>query len=102
MWRLNHAGDAYLYTLNYEGGQNANPRVCGVASDAMNIAAARKVVSLRLTGRADGNELANEWLGPKAGYRAVVPNVGQFKVAQVNWLSDKQRAAMIKEYSIVQ
>jgi hypothetical protein len=92
VWRLNGPGQGYLYVLNYEGGRE-NPRICGLASDAMDYQAATNAVEMRVTGAVQPRTMQSvQWLNPKAGYDTLATTAGDFKVLQVNWLSDAQRS----------
>jgi hypothetical protein len=94
VWRLNGPGRAFLYLLTYEPNPNTNPRICGLASDAMNYGAAADAVELRVTGEVHPRDTRSiEWLSLEGGYNALATTTGEFKVLQVNWLSDQQRAA---------
>lgn len=100
VWRLNGAGDTFLYILNYAPGRDANPRICGLASDEMDSRAAAQVVEKRVTGHEyDGTPYTSlAWTSPQGGYSAVATKAGKFNVVQVNWFSDAQRAAAMKAY----
>jgi hypothetical protein len=52
---------------------------------------------LRVTGAVHPRETRSiEWLSVEGGYNALATTAGDFKVLQVNWLSDEQRAAATK------
>jgi hypothetical protein len=100
VWRLSGPGDGFLYVLNYEG--SANPRICGLASDAMDYSSAADAVEMRVTGAVQPRSKDSvQWLNPNNGYDALATTAGNFKVLQVNWLSDAQRALEAKQLDVV-
>ncbi len=99
VWRLNGGGNAYLYILNYEGGRNATPRICGLASDTMNYGNAADTVEKRVTGAVYPRSTRSiQWLDPQGAYNAMATTAGTFKVLQINWLSDAQRRVVANGY----
>jgi hypothetical protein len=63
---------------------------------------AADAVEMRITGHVSSKTtLATEWLNPAAGYSALATKAGSFKVLQVNWLSDAQRAAIVKAQAVI-
>ena len=99
VWRLSGSGSAFLYLLEYAGDPNANPRVCGVASDKMSRSAAADAMQLLLTGGPNSKETpTTEWLSVQNGYRAFATREGKFKVVQINWLSEAQKQAAAKTF----
>jgi hypothetical protein len=102
VWRLNSGGRAYLYVLNYAPGQNTTPRICGLASDAMDYNSAADLVERRVTGEVEPRtERSVQWLDVHGGYKALATTAGDFKVLQVNWLSDDARRTLAKVYQQV-
>lgn len=98
VWRLNTAGSSYLYVLNYAPGPGMNPKICGLASDEMSIDSASELLEHRLAGGSyKGGARATEWFRVEDGYVALATKAGRFSVAQVNWLSDQERAAVLVE-----
>jgi hypothetical protein len=99
VWRLSSDGRAYLYILNYKPARNTNPRICGIASDAMDYQAAADVVEKRVTGAVYPRTTQSiQWLDAKGGYNAIATTAGAFKVLQINWLSDQQRKVLARGY----
>lgn len=99
VWRLNGASDAFLYALDDAPAPNSTPRICGVASEQMNYRAAADAVERRVTGAVYPKTTGSiRWLDPQGGYIAIVTTVGKFKVLQVNWLTNAQRATAIRNY----
>ncbi len=97
VWRLNGPGHAFLYVLQYQAGRASSPRICGLASDEMDYNAAADTVEMRVTGAVHPRTTeTTEWLNPKGGYDALATTAGDFKVLQVNWLSNSARRALIR------
>lgn len=97
VWRLNGSGRAFLYILGYPPSPDTSPRICGLASDQMNYGSAADAVELRVTGEVHPRTTrSTEWLNLEHGYDALATNTGDFKVLQINWLSDAQKKALIR------
>ena len=97
VWKLSAPGRAYLYILNYQPRRGVNPKVCGLASDSMDLNAAADSMELRIAGSVTPNRLrGTEWLMPQDGYMAVATTADKFSVVQVNWLSEEQRAEALE------
>lgn len=93
VWQLTGPGRAYLYILNYQPQRAINPKICGLASDNMDLNAAADALDVRISGSVHSGRLrATEWLMPRDGYTAVATTADKFNVVQVNWLNDEQRA----------
>jgi len=102
IWRLSGSGQAFLYLLDYQADRNTSPRICGLASDGMDYASAADAVEMRVTGEVSPKTMkTTEWLNATDGYSALATTTGAFKVLQVNWLSDSQRAAIMKAQSVI-
>ena len=102
IWRLSGSGQAFLYLLDYQPDRYTNPRICGLASDEMDYTSAANAVEMRVTGQVSPKTMrTTEWLNAKGGYSALATTAGPFKVLQVNWLTDTQRAEMMKAQSII-
>lgn len=96
-WRLQD-GRTYLYVLEYQGGRADDSKICGLASDSMSLHTAADAVEKRMTGYPGAERLqAMQWLMPKDGYVATVTEAGDFNVAQINWLTERGRAALLKQ-----
>jgi hypothetical protein len=106
VWRL-RGGSTFLYVLSYQPAQEANPHICGLASDEMNYDEAASAVDRRVTGMPASDALMGrnsgsvQWTDPNGDYTALVTKAGAFNVVQINWLSDAQRAAVLKEINHV-
>lgn len=98
VWQLARGQRTYLYVLNFVGGKTADPKICGLASETMTVAAAADALELRMAGYVGAERLPGmQWLMPKDGYVAAVTRQGEFTVAQINWLSERRRIQMMKE-----
>jgi hypothetical protein len=96
VWQLSAPGRAYLYVLDYESAPGVDPKICGLASDTMDLNAAADAVEVRVTGSIRPNRLrGTEWLQPHGGYVAIATTAAEYNVVQVNWLSESQRAATL-------
>jgi hypothetical protein len=103
VYRLNTSGSSYLYVLNYAPRAGTSPRICGLASDEMSIDAASSLLETRLTGGDSRlNAKAKQWIRPEDGYVAVTTKAGKYSVAQVSWMSDEDKAAMLAQTKLVQ
>ncbi len=96
VWQLRAPGRAYLYILNYEPREGVNPKICGLASDGMDLDDAADALEARIAGKVLPNRLrSTEWLRPQDGYVAIATSAADFNVLQINWLSEDQRAAAL-------
>jgi len=98
-WRLSHPGSTYLYVLDYSSSPEVDPKVCGLASDSIGVEAASDVLEARISGavtkdRGRGLQL----LMPKDGYVAIATDAAPFTIMQINWLNDRNRAALAKHF----
>jgi hypothetical protein len=93
VWQLNAAGHAYLYVLDYGNGPGISPKVCGIASDAMDFKAGADALEARVAGSVSRDRSRSaQWLNAKDGYIATATSAGPFNVLQISWLSDADRA----------
>ena len=96
VWQLKSSGRSYLYVLNFRAGRGINPKICGLASDSMSLSDAADAMEVRIAGTMVPKKSQGiEWLHPKDGYAATATNAADFKVMQINWLSEEQRAEML-------
>jgi hypothetical protein len=102
VWQLTGPGRAYLYMLNYDPRSGVNPKICGLAADSMDLNSASDALEARIAGgvRPKGHR-GTEWLMPRDGYTAVATTADEFNVVQVNWLSEEQRAEVLKSLHIL-
>lgn len=98
IWKLNTSGQAYLYVLDYGNQPGVSPKVCGLASDTMDFRSASDTLEMRVAGSVDRNKAQSaQWLNPKDGYVATATSAAQFKVLQISWLNDADRAAATQQ-----
>lgn len=91
VWRLS-GGESYLYMLTYPDQPGTSSRICGVASDQSDLEGGAAMLDVRLTGdRLQHGSRTMQWLRPQDGYNAISTSAGQFRVLQVNWLSEADR-----------
>ena len=96
VWQLNASGRSYLYMLDYDASSGANPKICGVASDAMDLNAGTVALAARVAGGIErSGQRSAQWLNAKDGYVATATTASQFKVLQISWLSESQKAAAL-------
>lgn len=96
VWALNASGHSYLYLLDYQAGPGISPKVCGLASDAMDLGSAADALEMRVTGNVSGDRVHSaQWLNPEHGYVATVTTASPFNVLQISWMSDTDRAAAL-------
>jgi hypothetical protein len=91
VWKFNSGGDSYLYMLDY----GSSRKVCGLASDTMDLKVAGDMLESRVTGGVDRNRTrAAQWINAKDGYVATATTQSAYKVVQINWMSpgDKYEA----------
>jgi hypothetical protein len=98
VWQLNASGHSYLYILDYPTGSGVSPKICGLASDEMDLGSATNALGARVAGGVErsGGRSA-QWLNAKDGYVATATTAAQFKVLQISWLSDAQKAEAMEQ-----
>lgn len=102
VWRINGPGRSYLYILNYNPAAGVSPKICGLASDQMNMTAAADMLDLRLTGSIYRMKRATtQWIRAEDGYTATATTAGDMRVMQVNWLNDAERQQMLQDFRSV-
>ena len=96
VFRVNASGSSYLYLLDYAAGPGISPKICGVASDAMDLKTAGDSLEMRVTGSVSRDRMrSSQWLNAKDGYVATATTAAAFKVLQISWMSDSDRAAAL-------
>lgn len=96
VWQLNSAGRSYLYLLDYPAAAGNSPKICGIASDAMNLKTAGDALEMRVTGTVSRDRTRSvQWLNPTDGYVATATTAAAFSVLQISWMSDADRAAAL-------
>jgi hypothetical protein len=98
VWQLNSSGHSYLYMLDYSDGPGVSPKICGLASDAMDLSTATNALGARIAGGVErSGQRSAQWLNAQDGYMATATTAGPFKVLQISWLSDAQKAAAMAQ-----
>lgn len=99
VWELSGTGDEFLYVVDYSGKRSKNRRVCGVASNRLDLLTAADEIEKRVTGDVYPKRSALvQWTDPKGGFTTYVTKAGEFGILQVNWFSDKVRRRVADLY----
>lgn len=91
--QLSGGGRSYVYMLDYSPGPGISPKICGVASDAIDLNSATSALGARLGSVDRGASQTVQWVNVHDGYVATVTTATPFNVLQINWLSDADREA---------
>ncbi len=98
VWRFNGAGNAYLYVLDYAAGPGISPKVCGVASDSMDLRSAADTLEMRVgAGTSRQRARTMQWVNAQGGYIATATTAAKYSVLQINWMSDADKAAALAQ-----
>ena len=102
IWQLNSSGHSYLYLLEFPAMPGMSPKICGIASDAMDLKPAGDALEMRVTGSISRDRMrSTQWLNPKDGYVATATTASTFKVLQISWMNDADReAALVQTESL--
>lgn len=93
IWQLNSGGQSYLYMLDYEARPGVSPKVCGVASDAIDLKSAGDALEARITGNVERNRPHSaQWLNARDGYVATATSAAALSVLQISWMSEADKA----------
>ena len=96
IWQLNASGRSYLYLLDYQAGPSNSPKICGLASDTMDLKLAGEALEMRVTGSVSRDRSRSmQWVNAKDGYIATATTAAKFNVLQISWMSDADRAAAL-------
>jgi len=103
VWRISGDRQAYLYLLEYSASGDAARKICGVASEGIDLQSASAAVERRVAGsvlprKADES---SQWIQLNDGYLATATHVGDLKVLQINWLSPQELRAADAHLSAV-
>jgi len=94
VWKFNVSGSSYLYMLDYGSGA----KVCGLASDTLDLKSAGDMLESRVTGGVDRNRTrAAQWINARDGYVATATTSASYKVLQINWMSIGDKVAAREE-----
>ncbi len=91
--QLGGGGHSYVYMLDYSPGPGISPKICGLASDAIDLNSATSALGARLGSVDRGASRTVQWVNVQDGYVATVTTAAPFNVLQINWLSDADREA---------
>jgi hypothetical protein len=98
VWQLNAVGHSYLYMLDYSAGPGISPKICGLASDSMDLRSASDAVEARVAGGVSRNKPRSaQWLNARDGYIATVTSAANFNVLQISWMSDADHSAAMAQ-----
>jgi hypothetical protein len=93
VWRLNSMGNSYLYMLNYTPTPGVSPKICGIASDAIDFKAAAGALAARVGGGMERDDVRSaQWLNAQDGYVATATATAGFNVLQISWMTDADKA----------
>ena len=102
VWQINSAGRSYLYLLDYNAAPGVSPKVCGVASETMDLKTAGDMLEARITGSVGRNRgRSAQWLNAKDGYVATATTASSLNVLQISWMSDTDRAAAEQQIELM-
>ena len=95
VWQLNSGGRSYLYMLDYDASRpGVSPKICGLASDSIDLKSAGDVLEARITGNVERNRPRSaQWLNAKDGYVATATSAATLSVLQISWMSEADKAA---------
>jgi len=94
VWQLSTSGRSYLYLLDYQAGPGISPKVCGLASDAMDLRTAADALETRVAGTVTRNKPRSaQWVNAADGYVATATTASTLNVLQISWLSEADKAA---------
>ncbi len=98
IWQLSSSGHSYLYILEYGAARGVSPRVCGLASDALDLKAGSDALEERVTGSVTRNKPRSaQWLNARDGYVATATTAAKLNVLQISWMSDDDKATAIAQ-----
>lgn len=94
VWQLNSSGHSYLYLLSYNDARGVSPKICGLASDSMDLRTAGDSLEMRMTGGVSPSRTrSTQWLNARDGYVATATTADAFRVLQISWMSTADREA---------
>ena len=98
IWRV-RSSQSYLYMLDYKDTPGDSPKICGLASDNLDLPVAVQTLNLRLSGGGSLQQAVRsmQWVNAKDGYIVTATRASGFDVLQVNWLGEKERKRLTDE-----
>jgi len=101
VWQIG-GGPTYLYLFEMADKRGDLKKVCGVTSTDMDKLAITQALDVRLAGSTDSTpRKSTQWVRPSDGYVVTVTSAGRYVVAQVDWLSDRERRRYQKQVKSV-
>lgn len=101
-WRIASAGpDTYLYMFDLDAGHGNMHKICAVASKDMGQDELTRALDVRLAGGTDPTpRRSTQWMRPTDGYIVTVTTAKRYTVAQVDWLSERDKRRFQKELDL--
>ena len=98
IWQLSSSGHSYLYILEYGTAPGVSPKVCGLASDALDLKAGSDALETRVAGTVTRNKPRSaQWLNARDGYVATATTAAKLNVLQISWMSEADKAAAMAQ-----
>jgi hypothetical protein len=98
VWQLSSSGHSYLYILEYGAAPGVSPKVCGLASDALDLKAGSDALEVRVAGSVTRNKPRSaQWLNVRDGYVATATTAAKLNVLQISWMSDADKAVAMEQ-----
>ncbi len=93
VWRLSSGDHSYLYMLDYADGTGGTSKVCGLASDSIDLRTAGDMLEQRVTGSVARNRTHSaQWVNAAEGYVATATSAASLNVLQISWMSESAKA----------
>ena len=100
VWRI-ASEDTFLYLFDMSDGHGNTNKICGVASKEMERNALTLAIDVRLAGSTEQTpRRSTQWLRPTDGFVVTVTTAKRYTVAQVDWLSERDRQRIQKEVDL--
>lgn len=98
VWQLSSSGKSYLYVLGYTPGPGVSPKVCGLASDSMDLRTATEALGARVAGGTERTTARSaQWVNAEDGYVATATTAAKFNVLQISWMSEEDKATAVPQ-----
>jgi hypothetical protein len=100
LWRLNSSTPSYLYVITFRPEKTTSPKVCGLATQSIEIGPAIEFLGSQLNGPSldsfhEGFTGAG-WLDAKMGFVAVASKSDNFTVMEVKQLTSEQQQRALR------
>jgi hypothetical protein len=100
VWQLNSTTPTYLFIVNYKPSRTTSPKVCGLATQSLDINHEIKVLGARLNGPSltplRMTITGAQWLDAERGYIAAATKADHYTVLEVKQLTREQQLAALK------